>query len=297
MKKHIFNINNKKPPCNNLFNKLYFDILLIIIEKMEIKDIINFSLTNIRIKKICDYFINNYYNKNKFTSFMQDYHDIKIIDKNTKNIFNTKSYMFYNSINPFKHNGYLFICKIYLDEIEYNDYLPKKGFLKFYLGNEIIQKIKIDLDIPSFYFNNIYNAKIIYNDIIEDKNRFKILCKNRKYIKIIKSKTFPLSYMRDLYIKKDIINNEGEIYKFSNNYLLGPSTYSEEDPIQEIISFKFYNKEYEQDWMVLATFDPRNIFINNEVTDEMISFVIRKKDLKRKNFNNVFVIYNNKKNN
>lgn len=277
-------INNNKKNLNDLD----FHVLNIICKNLEIQDIINLRLVNKKFYNIFDYIIKNI----KHIGLFHNYYDIKIINKKDKNYYNIKSYMFYNSINIFKENGYFFICKIYLNEIDYCNLLPSKGYLKFFLGPKIRQKFKED-NIPSFYFENIYHGKIIYKkkEKIKDQKYKKIY--NRKYIIIRNNKTLPLSHMRRLYIKEN--KEEKDIYKFSDNYLFGPSTYYENDPLDEIKTFKFCNKEYDDDFILLATFNPKNIFSNNEITKEMISFVIRKEHLKNLDFdNNVFVIYNNK---
>lgn len=277
-------INNNIKNLNNLD----FYVLSIICKYLEIQDIINLKLVNKKFYNIFNFLIK----KMEYIRLFHNYYDIKIIDKKDKKYYNPKSYMFSNSINIFKEDGYFFICKIYLDEIDYCNILPNKGYLKFFIGPKIRQKFKDDNN-TSFYFENIYKGKIIYNkDVNVKKNYLKSLY-NRKYIIIRNNKTLPLSYMKRLYEKKNN-NNKKDIYKFSNNYLFGPSTYYINDPIDEIKTFNFCNNECYDDFILLATFDPKNIFYNKENTNEMISFLIRKKHLENLEFdNNVFVVYDN----
>lgn len=261
-----------------LTDKIPHDILLLIFDYLDFEDAYNLSLMDKNTYILYDYYINNKY-KNK--PELYEYYNIRVINNETHKIFDTKSYMFFNSVNPFKNHNYFFICKIYLDEIYNCGYFPKIGYLKFYLG--LNKK-----------HGNIYDAKIIYKNKNTKKAKNKLLISGRKYIIISRLKTLPLSDMRELDIENNIdnlIENHDNIInrneKFSNNYLFGPPTYYKSNPIDEI---KLY--ENHDDWIVIATFDPSIIFPNNEITNEMISFVIRKKDLKEMNFSNVSVIYN-----
>lgn len=287
-------------------DKLNFDILIKVSEYLEINDIVNLSLTNKKFNYLFNYILKRIYNKDNVCRLFQDYYDLIIIDNETKNIFNYKSYMFLNSINILKENNYFFISKVYLNEISHCELLPESGYLKFYIGPKIKQKVKFENAFPSMYFNNIYHAKLIYknnNKEYKYKKIKDIIYKNRKYITIIKKKTLPLSYFRDIYIKNNINEYDEEKvypYKFSNNYLFGPATYYESNPVDEITTFNYHNELYYNDYILLASFDPKYIF-PYDVTNEMISFVIRKSELQKiKNnnikkilFNNVYVVYNN----
>lgn len=272
-----------------LNSKIPNEVLLIIFDYLETKEAYNLSLINKNAYIVYDYYINT---KNINNPLLYEYYNIRIINNETQTFFKTKSYMFVNFINPFKNNNYFFICKIYLHEIYNCNYFPKNGYLKFYLGLN-----KLD--------TNIYSAKIIYKNKNTNGSKNKILTLNRKYILISRFKILPISDMRELYIKKNINNlienhnnniiNRNE--KFSNNYLFGPPTYFEYNPIDEIKRYEKqkFNKIHD-DWIVIATFDPNIILPNNEITNEMISFVIRKIHLNEMKFDNVYVVYNNDKN-
>lgn len=271
-----------------MINNIPNEVLKIIFDYLEFKDSYNLSLINKKSYVVYDDYINSKHQN----PLLNEYYNLRIISNETRSFFNTKSYMFHNSINIFR-DKYFFLCKIYLDEIYNCNYFPKdkKGYLKFYKGIYKLDK-------------NIYSAKIEYKNknIKEDKN-LKFMY-NRKYILISRFKTLPLSDIRELYIKKNIDNlienhnnnilSRNEI--FSKKYLFGPPTYFECNPIDEIKLYenKKYNKIHD-DWIVIATFDPDIILPNDEITNEMISFVIRKKHLKEMKFDKVYIIYNNVK--
>lgn len=303
IKKYIFNKMEKKRKKTN-FEDISFEIILNISEYLGINDIINLTLVNKKLYKIFNIVLIELYKNN---CLLKDYYDIIYVDKKTKNNFNVKSYMLFNQIKPFikeKQDKYLFICKIYLDEIKDCDHLPNEGSLKFYMGPKI-DHTYVDENGISIKFKNIFKAKIVYkNETNYNKKNIGNILYNRKYIIIKKLKTLPLSYMRNLYFKNNInINNEEQdkncIYKFSNNYLFGPSTYHnlDYDPVDEITLFDTINNNYYTEWILNATFNPSIVLPDNQITNEMISFVIRKKDLKECNFNDVFVIYENEINN
>lgn len=270
-----------------MINNIPNEILIIIFDYLEYEDSYNLSLINKTAYVIYDYYNNS---KNMYPLF-HEYHNLRIIDNETRSLFNTRSYMFNNSINIFKDNKYFFLCKIYLDEIYNCNYFQnnKNGYLKFYKGLYKLDKY-------------IYSAKIEYKNKNREKEKKHKFIYNRKYILISRFKTLPLSDIREIYIKKNIdnlINNHNndilsrnEI--ISNKYLFGPPTYFEINPINEIKNYE--NKKYNEihdDWIVIATFDPNIILPNDEITNEMISFVIRKKHLNEMNFDKVYIVYNN----
>lgn len=113
---------------------------------------------------------------------------------------------------------------------------------------------------------------------------------NKKY-------SLPLSYMRDIYTEKNMLmlsNDDNNVVrkneKFCDKYLFGNQTYQHNSPIKIINQIP---KQRSNDWMVILTLDPSYIFPAREITGEMISFVIKKKDLVKLSFNNVYAIYNN----
>lgn len=259
-------------------------------------DIINFLKCN--KKTYSSYYLSLYkINKSNLKNIIiltKEYYEFKNINK--KEYPNIKSYMYNNSLNPFKKSNYVFICKIYLDELIECNFLPKKGVIKIYLG---INKIYDIYPTQIIYLKDYEKQKI--NDKIQKKiNVFK---NQRKYFIINKSYSLPLSYMRMLYIDKNLttlaFNNDPVIEnneKFSSKYLFGYQTYYEKDPIKIIND----TPQKSNDWTIFATFDPKYIFPKNEISKEMVSFIIRKKDLDFLNKSNVdklkintFAIYDN----
>lgn len=198
IKKYIFNKMEKKRKKTN-FEDISFEIILNISEYLGINDIINLTLVNKKLYKIFNIVLIELYKNN---CLLKDYYDIIYVDKKTKNNFNVKSYMLFNQIKPFikeKQDKYLFICKIYLDEIKDCDHLPNEGSLKFYMGPKI-DHTYVDENGISIKFKNIFKAKIVYkNETNYNKKNIGNILYNRKYIIIKKLKTLPLSYMRNLY--------------------------------------------------------------------------------------------------
>lgn len=301
--------NKKKKEYINLLDKIGSDILLEISSYLDVKDIINLSLVSKNFYYIFYYVLKKIYNKNNIYDLLHDYYEIILISSENQKYFKNKSYMFFNSI--FEDDGYFFISKIYLNEIGNCDFLPNKGYLKFYIGENINESIKFkNNNLPSFlvdlykeYFNNIYYAKIVYKNKINNNNK-NLIYRNRKYISIRKNKTLDLSYVRDLYINSNNIKKEKKYpYKFSENYLFGPETYYEDKPIEILKKFLNYNQKNNEELILIATFDPKLIFPYNKITEEMISFFIMKSDLEKlKNiktdkyvFTDVYVVYRSRK--
>lgn len=248
-------------------------------------DIKNLLITNKEFYKLYYFlfeikFIERLKNKELKTLF-SEYYEIKEINKKIYPYI--KSYMFYNSINPFKNHDYFFICKLYLDELVGCPHLPTYGVIKFYLGPKIRE--------------NIFSAKVKYIKEIKKKITNIVIKKNRNYIIMNKKYSLPLSYMRELYTEKNFFmlsNDDNQVVrkneKFCDKYLFGNQTYQHNNPIKIINQIP---KQRSNDWMVILTLDPSYIFPTKEITGEMISFVIKKKYLEELSFNNVYAIYNN----
>lgn len=138
--KYINKIYNKKAKGYiNRLDKINTDILLKISSYLDVKDIINLSLVSKNFYYLFNYVLKNIYNKNNIYNLLHDYYEIILISNENQKYFKTKSYMFFNSI--FKEDGYFFISKIYLDEVDYCEFLPYKGYLKFYIGEKINENI------------------------------------------------------------------------------------------------------------------------------------------------------------
>lgn len=233
----------------------------------------NFIIEDLLIKDI----------KTKYKNILpvsEIYIDIRIVTKKEKDLYsNVKSYLLSNSI--FSNVNYFKICKLYLDEITSIDYynnnkrirLPKEGSIEIFIGQEIK--------------NSIYESVIIYKKKVKPVHK-KYFERKKKRILFDTKYGLPLSLMRNLYIDKNwekILKNNDKIIsrneRFSNNYLLGPSTYKNKiyEP-KEYLNLHFPNNQ-EDEWSLFYTVSSDYIF--NVSSDEMVNFFIRKTDIEKIN--------------